>query len=114
MGQLESVTTYEIPGHPEMAAAKVFRVDAEGRVVQFGVWSSRPKAEVVTLQDLHDWTRFLDYIMEGGVQYDLRIAEREHSLLIQVRKIGMNRDRYVDGFIEWSIKQLGFECNVVE
>lgn len=109
---MESVTTYELPGQPAAVASKVFRFDAEGRVVQLGAWSSRPKDGAITLRDLQDWTRFLDYIMEGAVQYDLRIAEREESLVIQVRKLGMNRDAHVDGFIEWSFKQLHVEWHL--
>jgi hypothetical protein len=111
---LESVTTYELPGDPAAVTSKVFHFNPEGRVVQFGAWSSRPKAGAVTLQDLHDWTRFVDYIMEGVVQYDLRIAEREDSLLIQLRKLGMNRDPHIDGFTEWSFTQLGLEWKRVE
>jgi hypothetical protein len=47
--------------------------------------------------------------MEGGVQYDLRIADHQEHLLLEVRKLGLARDPHVDGFTEWSLDQLGVQ-----
>ena len=83
---------------------RVFSESEDGRI-RFGwnAWSNRSDAS----EDLRSWTVVHDYIMEGGVKYEMRITDDNGSSLIEVKLLGSNRDQYVVPHIEFHLKQAG-------
>ena len=81
---------------------KFFSLDEDG-FITFG-WSGRSERPR-TLEDLNEWTRFRDYVMEGFVFYDLRLVDDDSYFSLEVRLLGMNRDGYVANNIEFYLNQ---------
>ncbi len=86
---------------------KFFRLD-DNSLITFG-WAGHSEQPQV-LEDLNDWTRFRDYVMEGFVAYDLRLVDGRSCSRLEVRLLGMNRDEYVANNLEFYLQQDGIDC----
>lgn len=95
------VLTFRIDGEPDELMREVFAEVTGG--VCFGP-TGRSSA---TRDELREWSRFRDYLMEGFVAYDLRVSSEERGITIEVRPTGSGRDRYLDSHIRWILTSIG-------
>jgi hypothetical protein len=76
---------------------------SEDGLIEFG-WTG--KAAYQTKNCLQEWTRFSDYVMEGGVVYELRVLAVEAFTRVELRLLGTNRDQYVPKLIQSYLDQI--------
>jgi hypothetical protein len=69
---------------------------------------------VTDLDRLAEWTEFGDCILEGVVNYSLRVREVPDGLALAVRFKGMNRDNYVAPALRSYIRWEGLGAEPVE
>lgn len=75
-----------------------------------GTWSmgtartSDPRAPMAIVQD---WIPLTDYLMEGFVQFSVRILLSPNSQILEALFSGTNRDRYLNRHITSTLKALG-------
>lgn len=96
---------FNIAGSSDDLLRKLFPEDLRGGVL-FG-----PTAySAATRADLGDWASFRDYLMEGFINYDLRVLSDDSGIVIQIRPSGSNRDKYLRSHIRWILSsvQLSF------
>ncbi len=79
---------------------------AEDRL-EFG-WDAK-SVKNCNLERLNDWVVFSDYVMEGFVQYELRMDEDGDATQLGLRLKGTNRDEYIPSHIRFHLKQAGID-----
>ncbi len=101
-----------IKGDFQTIVTKLFDIDENG-YIRFGYASQ--SLQTTEMESFLGGLRveFRDYIMEGFVNYYLKIERIDLGMLLWVEKKGMNRDKYIISAIKHYLKHEGkfeFEC----
>jgi hypothetical protein len=82
---------------------RAFAKSKDGRI-EFG-WTGKAVHQQ-TNDSLKEWTRFSDYVMEGGVAYELRVLAVEAFTRVELRLLGTKRDQYVPRHVQFYLDQV--------
>jgi hypothetical protein len=97
------VVTIRIDAEPESFRAAAFSREPDGSLA-FG-FSTTCLATNET--DFSDWVPCKDYVMEGGIRFDLRLTDASDHVILELRTYGASRDVYLPGHVQWSLSCVG-------
>jgi hypothetical protein len=100
------LTIFHLHGDPDAILSRLFHGD--GDHLQFG-FRGRTQTPASLAQVWSDGVAIRDYIMEGFVTYRVRADRAGHGVRLEVQKLGMNRDQYVDACVRHYIQSLGVD-----
>ena len=83
---------------------------SEDGLIEFG-WTGKAVHQQ-TNNFLQEWTQFSDYVMEGGVVYEVRVLAEGNSAKVELRLLGTNRDQYVPKLVQSYLDQIATTAQI--
>lgn len=93
-----------LQGEYDELLRRVFTISQEG-IIQLGAARSKEKHD--DLSRLVDWTLFVDYVMEGFIEYYVRLLANSSNVRLEWQLTGTNRDQFVQPAIKSYLKHSG-------
>ena len=97
---------FVVPETFDKVAEMLLKTDKDGKLT-FGRFGGTTKT-ACSVDDLQaDFITFWTYLMEGGVNFGLRISASEKTTRIEIKPSGSNRDKYLPSMVRHELKAHG-------